>query len=216
MTINNARPANNVFSRFIIYSLTVFGVTVSLPIIIDYGDIVVFSENGPVEWLQFLLLTIAASILLISSRHSTCSFRELLSILSFTAMFAAIRELDMILDRYIPVAGWSLPAFFCIMAAGFIYWRQRDAVTAQMTAFIDTRAFSLLWSGFIVAVPFAQLVGHGAFLQLLMGDDYVRDYKRVIEELGELMGYLFILAGSVEAALQQKEEGNWDVVKKMA
>ena len=39
-----------------------------------------------------------------------------------------------------------------------------------------------------------------------MGDDYLRDYKRVIEELCELLGYMLILAGSIEAILQEKEE----------
>lgn len=53
-----------------------------------------------------------------------------------------------------------------------------------------------------MAVPFAQLVGHGNFLQIIMGDDYVRDYKRVIEELGELFGYLLLVIGSVEFTLQ--------------
>jgi hypothetical protein len=39
-----------------------------------------------------------------------------------------------------------------------------------------------------------------------MGNDYMRDYKRVIEELGEFLGYLFIMIGSIEAVLQRKEE----------
>jgi len=183
MTNTNDRIMNNVLARFIIYTLSVFGFTVSLPIIIGYGDIVIFSENGPIEWLQFVLIAVAAAMLLLSSRNSVCGFRELLSILSLLAMFAAIRNLDMILDRYIPIAGRILPALFCAIAASLIYWKKQDAVAIQMTAFIGTRAFSLLWCGFIVAVPLAQLVGHGAFLQLLMGDDYIRDYKRVIEEL---------------------------------
>jgi len=43
---------------------------------------------------------------------------------------------------------------------------------------------------------------HGAFLQLVMGDDYNRDYKRVIEETLETMGYILILIGSFESVLQ--------------
>lgn len=214
-TNTDNRTMKNVLARFIIYTLVVFGLTVSLPVIIGYGDIIVFSENGPIEWLQFALIAVSAAILLFSSGAKVCGFRELFYILALLAMLAAIRELDLILDRLIPVAGWRLPAGLCAITGILIYWRKQDTLTAQMTAFIGTRAFSLLWCGFIVTVPVAQLVGHGAFLRLLMGDDYVRDYKRVIEELGELLGYLLIFIGSIEAVLQQKEEGNANVAKNM-
>jgi len=40
----------------------------------------------------------------------------------------------------------------------------------------------------MVAFPFAQLVGHGAFMQVIMGDDYSRDYRRMIEEIGGANG----------------------------
>ncbi|MBN2594660.1 MAG: hypothetical protein JXA81_14220 [Sedimentisphaerales bacterium] len=207
---------NNVLARFIIYTLSVFGFTASLPIIIEYGDIVIFSENGIIEWIQFILVMLTASTLLLSAKKSVYGSRELLYILSLVALFAAIRELDKTLDKSFPILGWSLPAFLCAVAAGLIYWKNQDAVIVQMNTFMDTRAFSLLWCGFIVAVPFAQLVGHGAFLKLLMGDDYISNYKRVIEELSELLGYLLIFIGSVETLLQQKEKDRSNVVKEMA
>ena len=84
--------------------------------------------------------------------------------------------------------------------------KSKNNLQIQIEQFIRTRSFALLWCGFIVAVPYAQLVGHGNFLELLMGDDYMRDYKRVIEELGELLGYLLIMVGSLEAVLQRKED----------
>ena len=39
-----------------------------------------------------------------------------------------------------------------------------------------------------------------------MGDDYERGYKRVIEELCELLGYLLIFIGSVEIFMKKEEE----------
>jgi len=215
-TNTNDTIRNNVLSRFIIYTLVVSGLTVSLPVIVGYGDIVVFCENGPIEWLEVGLLAVSAAVLLLSSRTSECRFRQLFYILSLLATFAAIRELDSILKKWIPVAGWTLPGLFCATTGIIIYWKERDRLAIQVAGFTRTRGFSLLWCGFVVAIPFAQLVGHGAFLQLLMGDDYVRDYKRVIEELGELLGYLFIFIGSAEAVFQRKQEGNAHVVGRMA
>jgi hypothetical protein len=200
-------------ARFVIYTLLVFGLTASLPVIIKNGDVLVFSEDGPIEWCQFILLTASAAILLFFSRAKTCRLRELFCVLALTAVLASIRELDKIFDELIPVAGWKLPAALCVAGGFFIYWKKRDIIITQSASFISTSAFPLMWCGFIIAIPFAQLVGHGAFMRLLMGDDYVRDYKRVIEELGELLGYLLIFIGSIEAILQQKNETNGAAVK---
>lgn len=214
---NNNKTAKNVLSRFIIYTLVVFGFTSSLPFIIGQGDgdFIIFYENGPIEWLQFILLSLSVFIFLRAVRSKEYNSRELFSILSLTTAIAMIRELDLILDKYIPVFGWKLPAIFCVAAAIVIYLQRKNQLTVQIDTFIRTRSFSLLWCGFILAVPFAQLVGHGAFLQVLMGDDYVRDYKKVIEELGEMLGYLLILVGSLESVLQEKED-NCGVAAKMA
>lgn len=57
----------------------------------------------------------------------------------------------------------------------------------------------------IVAVPIAQLLGHAAFLESLMGENYMRAYKRVIEESGELLGYLLLLEGSIESLVWMKK-----------
>ena len=90
----------------------------------------------------------------------------------------------------------------CGRAGWVTIWPRRATLKGQLAEFVAHRAFVLFWAGFIVAVPYAQLVGHAAFLESLMGDDYQRDYKRVIEELGEMLGYLLILLGSIEALLQ--------------
>lgn len=195
-----------VFARFIIYTLTVFAIAVSLPVVIEYGDFIVFSENGPLEWIQLILIFISASLLLCDSRLRICEFKELFCVIAFLQLFAAAREMDLIFDRFIPVIGWKLPATVCVLVIVLIYLKNKSIFLSQLERFIQTRSFALLWCGFIVAVPYSQLVGHGKFLELLMGDDYMRDYKRVIEELGELLGYLLIMVGSLEAVLQRKED----------
>ncbi|MGH2270350.1 hypothetical protein ACQ9LF_00975 [Anaerohalosphaeraceae bacterium U12dextr] len=39
-----------------------------------------------------------------------------------------------------------------------------------------------------------------------MGNDYHRDYKRVIEEITELFGYLIFLLGAIETVLFDDKE----------
>jgi len=208
----NTRSDNNllrkVVARFVPYTLIIFAISASLPAVVEHGDVIVFEENGPVEWLQFTIMLVSAVVLLLYSRLEGYGSRELFTIIALVQVAVAIREMDDTFDQFVPFIGWESPFIICILTGILFYWRRKNAISIQMDTFIRTRAFSLLWCGFIVTVPFAQLVGHGDFLKLLMGNDYVRDFKRVIEELGELLGYLLILIGSFEAVLQQKEKQN--------
>ncbi len=174
-----------ILERFLIYTLTIFAVAVSLPIAIEYGDIVVFSENGPVEWLQLTVLVLGACFLLLASCVKDCEFSELFRILALVQFCAVSRELDSILNKHLWL-GWTLPVMVFILGGAIVFWSKKEVVVQQTVRFVGSRSFALMWCGFIVAAPYSQLVGHGKFLELLMGDDYVRGYKRVIEELARI------------------------------
>ena len=188
--------------RFTLYTLVIFSFTASLPLIIQYGGITVFKENGPIEWLQFGLL-VGASAIFLAGSFVVPVFRQLFLLLASVSAFGVVRELDALLDDMIPWIGWKIGHVIVLYAVGLAYVN-RGILKRQTTQFISSHAFTMLWAGFIVAIPFSQLVGHGPFLQLLMGDDYSRYYKRVIEESGELLGYFLLFVGSVESMMQMK------------
>jgi len=186
--------------RLSLYTTVVFAFTASLPLFVQHQDITVYRENGPVEWLQFSLLA-AATLVLVAGASRMPGLRIVLLVLACFSAFAATRELDAILDAVLPGIGWKI-AFAYLAVAAALVLGDRDGLMAQLRWFVSGRGFALLWAGFVIAVPFAQLVGHGAFLQLLMGEDYIRYYKTVIEESGELFGYFLIFAGSLETLVQ--------------
>ncbi len=202
----NINPLGKVLSRFLIYTFIVFTLAVSLPVVIEHGDFIVFSENGPIEWIQLAIIFTSMILFLLDSRLKICEFKHLFLILGIVQACAGFRELDLLFDRFIPVLGWKLPVILCLIVIALVCHKNNKSILVQANGFIRTRSFALLWCGFIIAVPYSQLVGHGKFLELLMGNDYLRDYKRVIEELGELLGYLLIMVGSIEAVLQRKED----------
>lgn len=195
-------PVMPLVMRFVAYTLVIFAFTGSLQILVRDGDIVVFEDNGPIEWLQFGLLVAASAVFIAGSRIIQAS-REVFLMLASISAFAAVRELDWWLDGVIPWVGWKVGFVIVLYAAGAAYLR-RDKLRLQIVRFLYSPAFAIIWAGFIVAVPVAQLLGHGPFLQSLLGDDYTRSYKRVIEESGELVGYLLLVAGSVESILQRR------------
>lgn len=186
--------------RFVGYTLVIFIFAASLPIIVQHGGANLFRENGPIEWLQFLCLSAASSIFIAGFR-SIPIFRETLLILASVSALAAVREMDGLLDGM--WVGWKAGYVLLLPAVGLAY-ANRSRLGWQMAQFFSSPAFVVLWAGFIVAVPIAQLFGHGAFLESLMGDNYIRTYKRVLEECGELVGYLLLVAGSIESALHMK------------
>ena len=195
-----AKSAKSTVVRFTAYTAAVFTLTLSLPLVIEHGDIIIFKENGPIEWFQFSVL-VAASAVFLFGGWRLAHFRQLFLLMAFVSIFAAIRELDVFLARAIPGVGWKIGFIVILYAIGSAYTK-RKSVKRQLPPFVASSAFVILWAGFLVAVPFGQLIGHGAFLEVVMGDDYNRDYKRVIEETLETMGYLLVLIGSFESVLQ--------------
>jgi hypothetical protein len=192
--------AKHIIIRFTAYTVALFALTLSLPILIEHGDIVIFKEDGPIEWFQFGVLVATSAILLFSSWY-LANFRQIFLLMGCVAVFAAIRELDRFLEQAIPWIGWKF-GFIVLFCAVALACTKRTLVKRQIPPLLATSAFGILWAGFLVAVPVGQLLGHGPFLQLVMGDDYNRHYKRVIEESLETIGYLLVLIGSLESVLQ--------------
>jgi hypothetical protein len=188
-------------ARFAVYTGVLLASHFVLPEIVRDGDISVFREGRPIEWLQFAMLALTCCVFVTGGLRFRALAQWFLSLAAVTAL-ACIRELDTALDRLIPYVGWQLPAALVTIGGVSIIARHPRQFTLQAGAFMCRRGFAILWAGFAAAVIFAQLVGHGAFLEALMGDDYARTYKRVIEELAELFGYVLLLVGSVESVLE--------------
>lgn len=198
-----------IFLRYVIYTVLIFAFGTILPTLAEKGDIRLFKEGGLFEWCQFMILTLLCIIFLLAG----CNIkrrRELLFVLAMISGMAMIRELDSLLDDIIPVIGWKLPMTVLVAWGIFYVFDKREVLPDQIRECIRKRSFAILWAGFVFAVPMAQLIGHGDFLRSILGDDYTRNYKRIVEETGEMGGYLMILIGAVECILQEKFGGQHD------
>ncbi len=186
--------------RFVIYSFVIFGCMAAISIIDPIVGIAFYKENGPLELAQLCLLVGAGTTFFIGSFYFP-NFSQLFFFLSSFFAFAVIRELDSLLSSMIPWVGWKV-GFVILLLAMVLSYINRNILKNQIRQFIAYRSFAILWVGFLVAVPIAQMLGHGEFLQYVMGDDYIRGYKRVIEESGEVIGYCLLFMGSIESLVQ--------------
>ena len=197
-------PTSHIVRRFSLYTISIIVLAALLPLLANIGSAAAFKENGLVEWLQIAALLGSAFVFLRASKTVyTVNFAFV--VLASFAAFAATRELDAIIDPLVPVLGWKV-AYAFILFAGFLYYQNKREVSRQVREVVASNGFFLLWAGFTIAIPFAQLVGNTAFLQAVMAEDYSRDYRRIIEELGELMGYGLILIGSIELTINRCEQ----------
>lgn len=159
--------------------------------------VALFSEGSPLEWLQLGLL--AGTFLTALHGAVKCPrFKQLMRILAILPALAIVRELDATLDTMIPKLGWHLPFHMILIPSVFYGWSNRTILARQLKMFVGNRSFGLMWAGLMVSMPFAQLIGHGDFLEQLFGNDYQRPFKRLIEECCELLGYLLILLASID------------------
>lgn len=183
--------------RFGLYTLLLGIIAVLLPFLVNrVGTDGFFAERGPVEITQVLLLLAMIALYVLYTR-TLPQYRELSIILAAFCLFATLRELDFLLDHTIPVAGWKIAGIIPLSLAWFSrkYWQR---ILQQINTFANTRAFTLLWSGLIMVVIIAQLLGTTSLFQAMMGENYDRFYKRVIEESAELLGYIMLLCGTIE------------------
>lgn len=194
--MNQPTFSRSLAARFFLYTVVVFAFMLSLnPLLIFWGRNL-FVEYGLLQWFQFSILLGTGVLILVAGRKHP-EFRELLIFLACLYFLAAIREQDDLLDKTVPVVGWKI-GFLLLIYLTFLIRKEKIRFMEQITLFFPSRAFALLWAGVIIAVPLAQLLGHGELLQTLMRNDYSRTYKAAIEESGETVGYLLLLAGGIE------------------
>lgn len=155
------------------------------------------SELSPVELLQNLLLIFSA-----------CGFgwvawrdrlrRPMATSLYLLMLACLVRELDFFLDFYLVDNLWQVLCAVLLSFALVYGVRQRARFAQSWKRSWPSAGLALIMGGFIILVPFAQLVGHGALWHGILGDDYLRLVKVAVEEFVELGGYALIAIGTVE------------------
>lgn len=195
VTLHSSRPLPVI--RYTLFTLVNFAVIFGIWELSRIGGQSLFSEGSVLEWIQFGLL-VGITLLLAESARRMPDYRELLLVLAACAALGSIRELDAHFDALIPLLGWKLP-FLIVALPVLVFARTRhQSLLRQIRVFAGHRSFALMWCAAMLAMPFAQMVGHGSFLLELFGEDYRRPFKRVIEESAETLAYIWVLLGSID------------------
>jgi len=159
-----------------------------------------FSEDGALEIAQ-MLLAAGAAALLIGAAARGPEARALLVVLGLGAVFAAIRELDGFLDRAITKGAYKAFEVPVVVAAAAVAWRRRARLAGDVASLLAGPAAYLLFFGAFVVLVHAQVLGQKELWHAVVVDVDSRLTKKAFEECSELMGYLMIAFGALEAWL---------------
>jgi len=159
-----------------------------------------FSENGPAEWFQFSLLLACCGCLEGAARRSQ-SRRDLFRFVMIPFLIAAVREMDANFDRYLFDGGWQAAAAIFISCGVLLYWYRGEPIREQFHSLLISRSGGLFLAGALTVAIFTPTLGQQRFWRVALADRYVRLPGRIIEESGELLGYLFLFFGCVEIFL---------------
>ena len=107
-----------------------------------------------------------------------------------------IRELDAVFDK-IQHGFWVYPALIMSLAAVLYARTCVGTVNKPMLEYMDSKNFVYITLGLIIILIFSRAFGSGYIWQEIMGADYSTVYKTVIQEGIELLGYIFVLYGSI-------------------
>ena len=122
----------------------------------------------------------------------------------FGCMF--IRELDAYFDMIVHGA-WKYFALVVIAFVFFKAWRLgKENTIASLAAFMKSRAFVFIFIGLLIVLIYSRLFGMGELWKAIMGVDFNRTVKNVVEEGSELWGYALVFWGAVKYWLHAKLE----------
>jgi len=107
-----------------------------------------------------------------------------------------IRELDAFFDN-IKHGFWIYPALIVSLSSVYFAKKCEGTVKKPMLDHMDSKNFVYINLGLLIIIVFSRMFGTSHLWREVMGSDYSIVYKSVIQEGIELLGYIFVLYGSM-------------------
>ncbi len=109
-----------------------------------------------------------------------------------------LRELDAFFDMIVHGA-WK---YFALVVIAFVFWQAwhlgKENTIASLATFMKTRAFIFIFIGLLIVLVYSRLFGMGELWHAIMGDNFNRTVKNVVEEGSELWGYALVFWGTAK------------------
>ena len=199
-------PVVSVVIRSALYCLLALGTAfVLLKEASSIGQSATFNESSMIEWLQLLYLCICV-ILFFLSMNMKSSRMPLSMLLAGMALLASIRELDYYLDNYVFDGAWQTIALLVALVTGFYVIKYSKGLKSSIQEFTTKASFGYMTSAFVILFVFSRMIGMQLLWRAVMGENYMRTVKSLVEESTELFGYTLLLIGAIEFYRESRSE----------
>lgn len=166
---------------------------------IIYVDTVIFdhgvSEYSLTEFTQEGLIFVSVIIFFALSKNQPESRGFLVLCGGFFSVML-IRELDGFFDQ-IKHGFWVYPAIVVTLITLIYARKSPGTVSSPLVYYFQTSPFAYIIIGLMIVILFSRIFGSGIIWRVVMADNYTTDYKNIIQEGVELLGYVFVFYGSV-------------------
>ncbi|GAB3485310.1 hypothetical protein [Marinomonas epiphytica] len=156
-----------------------------------------YSEHSMTEYLQSSLLFVGFIMFYYASKLND-ELKVAMKLVTALLAMMFVREFDAVLDTYMFDGAWQ-GLVLLIIASTLISLRgEFKQIYASLKAYSLQPSFGSLLTGMLVVLAFSRLLGRGVFWQAVMGDNYVRVVKNIVEEGVETLGYTLVLIAATE------------------
>ncbi len=205
LTQNEKRTLNTTM-RMVVYFFVLIAVMLGIWKLTDIWGPDTFDENGIIENAQCVILA-AAFILFGVMAWKNKSYRLILTGLMSLCILGICREQDAWFDMYLPLVSWQI-GYFPIVFTMLYDVEHFKHFKKQLIDFLQTPGFSLMFCAMVMIIPGAQCIGHRPLIEAVVPGESgiaVHILRRMIEESGEIIGYVLILLAAIELSLNLRK-----------
>ncbi|MEL0628673.1 hypothetical protein [Psychromonas aquatilis] len=183
------------FQQFLLLSVLAILPILTLAYDLIYTQHQGISEYSMTEYLQELLLL--STVLVYSYiAYKKTSHRHFAVLLAGFFCCLLIREFDALLDK-IQHGFWVYPALLVALSSIIYALKDLSQTLRTFSQFVQHKHFITLNLGMVMLLVFSRIFGMGDLWEGILGEDYDRLVKRVVEEGLEVLGYTIIFYAAI-------------------
>lgn len=159
-----------------------------------------YDENTLTEHLQDIL-TLLSSLLFLYAARLDDKLKVASTLLAGLLAMMFVRESDSLLDHNVYDGAWETLVMFIGIALVIFLRGKFSTIYSSLKAYSETSCYGTFLAGLVVILAFSRIMGRGSFWTYVMGENYMRVVKNIVEEGTETLGYTLILISAIELIL---------------
>ena len=167
---------------------------------VQYQTLAQYDEHTLTEHMQDIL-TLSSSLLFLYAARLDNKLKVASTLLAALLAMMFVRESDSLLDQSLYDGAWETLVLCIGIVLVFFLRGKFSTIYSSLKAYSETACYGTFLAGLVVLLAFSRVMGRGSFWTSVMGENYMRVVKNIVEEGTETLGYTLIFISAVELVL---------------